>query len=79
VSREEFLRVFAGFFGGNGVWLWLFCGQDVVNCVASVETERRLNRPRIFCTDFGFIFAQRKAAAEAAAVLVLVLLVRRGV
>jgi hypothetical protein len=70
VSLEEFLCVFAGVFGEIGVSLWCFYGQSVVNCVANVESEMRLKRLRIFCTDFRFIWGGEmgsEAAIEAAA------------
>jgi hypothetical protein len=50
------IGVFAGIFEEIGVSAWCFCGQDVVDCVAIVETGRTLFGPSIFCKILKYFF-----------------------
>jgi len=61
------MGVLKGFFEESDGSLWRFGGVVAVHCVANVETGCPTFGDQDHATDFRFILAQRKAAAEAAA------------
>jgi len=61
------IGVLNGFFEESDGSLWRFGGVVAVQCVANVGTGRPSFGDQDHATDFRFILAQRKAAAEAAA------------
>jgi hypothetical protein len=48
--------VFAGDFGINGFSAWCFCGHDVVDWMANVESKPAFLPIRKFCKFIKFIF-----------------------
>jgi hypothetical protein len=54
------IGVFAGVFEEIGVSAWCFCGQDVVNCVANVDTGPTLFEPLFFCKTSKYFFGQKR-------------------
>src|ERR1700729_2508840 len=43
--------VFAGGFGENGVWVWCFCGQFVVDWLGKVDCGMSFFGRRFFCRE----------------------------
>jgi hypothetical protein len=58
------IGVFAGVFEEIGVSAWCFCGQNVVDCVAIVETGRTLFEALIFCRDPKYFFGQANGGSN---------------